>query len=331
MGNKKGQVFPFMILVAVILIVAIAATMYLGEAAFLRIRLANIGDSALINAASSFCRGFNQMRIIHKQLLLNHMKFQIELLIKGAYANKLVALEDIIVGHLLWWEAQYNLYKQAQQSANDMPKDLRISIYETALGGGLIDEPKIFEPDEYRLDAHGRVEWLDYASYSARPVHYVEVLRQFKRQNKDTWYNMNRLTYSFNKKDKQKVASMPGEISASGPLPNYEAYLDAEVSGLPNYVRAANQWMVLIYFYHLQIPVPPGDLILPGFFPDPWAWIRSIDTDSQNFSLTLRKQDPFRILPFSTRQTNTLLLEHRNRVKIRGNIWLGYDYVLEEP
>ena len=327
--NRKAQITPFMILIIVVLILAIAATMLLGEVAFQRIRLANIADSAVISVASGFCRTLNQIRIIHTKMFLNHIAMQSMLLWHGVWGDGTVAGKFqpyFACARTLHENA--SLYFQARSVANDAAKDLRSSLYEIAFGGALVDEPEPFETSEVIYDnVTGAPVGVNYTRYINRlntnQTTFVRKFRQFKNTEKAQWYTHSKIAYSWNK---AIVGSfIPGKLTNNGlPDTSYDSYLIVNLQNVPSRVSISSMPMVAIYFWLL---CKPYCIVLPGFIFNPFAWIRKISIDNNSFGLTLKKSVPFRRLPFFSRD---VLLTHTNRLRIKGSVWSGYDFRMEQ-
>lgn len=320
--NQKAQIAPFAILVVVVLILAIAAVMLVGEVGFQRIRLANITDSALVSAASKFCQGLNQIRILHTRMLLNYIQMQATLLFSSPYPSKALGYRDAYLMNLYGIQSNYDLFNQANNTAEDMAKDLRVSLYETAFGGALVDEPKPFLESEVTRDANSRVIGLDYDRYTQRDSHFTSTYRSFKSGNRTNWYRNNLLSYSFNK-SKDRVLAGPGSLSAGEPASGYESHLRVEMGDVPEDISVRAQRMVAVFFYC----APHKGCWVPGFVIHPWAWINRIDIGSDSFGLNVQKHLTFSRLPFFPREVD---LNQRSRVRIRGSVWSGYEFRLEQ-
>jgi len=203
--NNKGQVAPLMFLVIGVLILAIGATMIIGEATFNQIRLSNIADTTMISQMASFCRNLNQIRQISigpGGLLVTYVGVQVFLLARGLWAHKGQPLyTGFYISSVL---TSRKLSEQAKKLAASAAKDLRIGIYDSAFGAALIDEPKppidtgnCFAPDpadptrqipvvcadprdELIKDNAGRVWGIDYARYNKRDYYFTRLLRAMK-------------------------------------------------------------------------------------------------------------------------------------------------------
>ena len=335
--NRKAQIAPFMVLVVAVLILAIAATMLIGEAGFQRIRLANIADGTLLSAASNFCQGLNQIRMIHKRMFLNYIQMQVMLLFSPRancpacapcptfmnFCSKALGYEYAWIESLYGIQTSALLYLQARKIAGGMAKDLRVGLYEGAFGGALVDEPKPFLESEVIYDtSSGRVTGLDYTSYIKRDSHFTETWRNFKSENKEGWYGNDMISYSWNKT--QEALAHPGQFNT--PDPSYESYLKVSLQNVPRKVSVKPMPMVLIFFWCKSGAVVCWSFI-PGFVINPFAWIRKIDIGSNNFGLTLEKRLPFRRFPFFGNRD--IDLRHSSRVKIRGSVWTGYEFNME--
>jgi len=210
---RKGQVAPLMVVVIAMLILAIAATMIIGESTFNQIRLNNTADNAMISGITSFCRGLNQIRQISigsGGLLVTYVGVQVHLLTYpgppfGVWHFKgQPLLSGFYISSVL---TSRRLFEQARRLGGSLPKDLRIEVYEGALGAALTDEPKpaidtgdcftsIADPvtgglkeipvacsdgrDEVIKDRQGRVVGIEQARYNQRPYYFAQLLRAFK-------------------------------------------------------------------------------------------------------------------------------------------------------
>jgi len=331
---RKAQVAPFMVVVIAVVILAIAATMLIGELSFQRVRVGNITDSAMISATSAFCRSLNQIRIIHTRMFLNYLQLQTALLAKGIWPNKYVGYAAAIGWSLIGVEMNRQLYAQAKEVTKDMAKNLRIAIYEASFGGALVDEPKPFLESEVDRDPEtNKVIGLDYDAYLLRDSNFTIAYRQFKKDNKDNWYLNNNLAYYFNKSDERMVLNCPGQLQmGGGAVPScrsmdYEAHVSATLRDVPTSVSLSAQKLVVFFLYWRE--AWPAPVISVGFVPHPYAWIRRVDFGNNIFSLNMQKTVPFRRLPFFPRQS--VELQHTARVKVtRGSsgIWAGFSFGL---
>ncbi|MCX5714629.1 MAG: hypothetical protein NT033_07485 [Candidatus Omnitrophica bacterium] len=374
--DKNGQIAPFMVLVMAVLILAIAATVIIGETGFTRLRMANIADSALISGASAFCRNLNSMRPIHNQMLYNYITFQTSMLIQSPFLHKATAYAEAAALTALYVEQSYSLFDDACKIADKMPQELRTSAYDTTLGGALIDEPKPFREvsgvtpyhqvangvpvlpngtsiysvdtcneanlsnwNEVGRDQNGVVNYLDYTKYLQRDSNFMCKYRALKFGNSG-WYNSSSLAYSFNK-SKTGFSAYPGLIALSpdetiiDPATGkrkYEAYLSVRLNNFPDSVDIIPMVMPIVFLYwewcvicYTFACVYQPCFILPGFTVDPFAWIASIDFNS-NFSLTLNRRVPFTRIPFFSQSVE---LQHTSRVNINGSVWSGYDFSIQ--
>lgn len=252
-------------------------------------------------------------------------------------------------GHVIdTYESIYKLHDQAENIANDAPENLRQEIYNGILGGALVDEPKPFiesensEKNEVTRDKQGRIISLDYNKYLQRYSHFQDAYIAFKSSNSrdSSWSNTDSIFYSFNKKGSEATAR-PGVFETgecrecdSG---NYASYLKTNLNDVPSNMEINYQGLPLLYFYqkavnqwcskgHIIYPCCHC-IILPGILYDPYAWISDINIGSNSFGTDITKRLDFRTLLFSAGQP---VVEHRNKVRIKGSVWSGYDFGLEE-
>lgn len=324
--TKKGQVAPFMILIVALLILAIAATMLIGEAAFNRIRLANVVDGALISTASAFCRSLNQIHQISfggGGLLIHYIALQVFLLsTMWPYKGAPLATGFFINSML----ESRRLYREAERIAREAPKDLRINLWDRAFGGGLIDEPKPFLASEVNPDGK-----LDYNAYLNRDSNLTLRWRAYKEaypSDGDAWYKGDLYSYSYNKTKERVVppgtpsGETTGILTQGEPLVGYESYIRTQLNDAPSNVSVRPQRMIMIYFYCAK-----GICGLPGFLYHPYAWIMRINIDHTGFGLSVRKLSYFQRVPFFGRN---VVSEHTNRIRIQGSVWSGYEPRLEQ-
>ncbi|MFH1441994.1 MAG: hypothetical protein ABIH18_08155 [Candidatus Omnitrophota bacterium] len=186
--NKKGQIAPFMVLIMAVLILAIAATILIGEAGFNRLRVANVADGALITATSAFARDLNRIAQIQKGsagLQVTYARILAVLELHTSLCSCVLpsclslgglpplepsmgvpmfpVWENVGMPYIVLLTDMLNinkLYKNAKDIAKDAPEGLRSSLYDASFGGGLIDEPRPFVDtgdkfDYDHLDANG--------------------------------------------------------------------------------------------------------------------------------------------------------------------------------
>lgn len=310
-----------MFLVIIVIIVAIVATMIIGETGYTRVRMANIADGAVISGAAGLCRTLNQIRMIHKQLFLNYIKTQVMLLV----ASFMGVFQVKPMGYIFAWtlslwgiQQSYELFSQAEDLADSATKDLRGGLFESCLGGALIDEQKPFRLSEVVRDAQGRISGLDYNAYLNRDSNFTTKFRALKTGG---WYGAGSHTYYWNRS--KDVVTYPGGFT---PPAVYDSYLTVQLNGVPSSIDVEAMPMILIFlFCQPCFPTVPC-CYWPGFVINPWAWIRSVDLDSDSFGVTITKSSPFRKLPFFPQD---VVLSHTNQVHVSGSVWSGFDFRME--
>ena len=355
--NKKSQVAPFLVLLIAVLLLAIVATMLIGEAAFIKIRMGNAADGALLTASSSYCRSLNQIRQIKGSLEVNQWflqsflfahrttccgvvvagwKFKGEPLASGTYINTMLTNKQ--------------LYDTAKSLANNSVKELRSDIYDGIFGSGLIDEPKPFLGSEVTRDAQNRVVNFDFKEYLKRDPRLTLVMRQFKKDNYDGWYKNSSLTYYFSK-NKDKVLPLLndlGEPSALGlttfkaeAAPDVfpgsdanalDAYFNVTMAGFPQSVSVESAIWPLVYFIWKEVPcIGCCCVVMPGFIPNPYSSLRmsinpeSGEDDGKHLEVDVAKSAPYKVI-FFERQIKT---EHKSKVYIKGSITSGFEPKME--
>ncbi len=357
-----------MIVIAGVIILAIAATMLLGEVGFARVRMANVADGALLSAASGFCRSLNQIKKISLGaggLMTHYVALQAYLLIRIStcwmctiVAPTCLKLTPIMYG---WqWFGQplitpffiqsmletHELKEQADKLAENAAEGLRKGLFNSVLGGALIDEQKPFLAGEVTKDLRGRIVRLDYDSYIDRDSHLdtqFDSIRASLKNADSASYVWNKLYWKEKYRDTSgnlvAVRNTPGVIEVGGcgscSSDQWGSYLIENLQGVPHNVDNQYQFMPLIYFFHKPIvtplPTPPYCACMcipfPMIIPDPWAWIKKISIDSTSFGINLVKRLDFRDLMFFRRQQ---VISHTNRVRIRGSVWSGFDFNLEQ-
>ncbi len=154
--NNKGQVMPFLVLLIAVLLLAIAATMLIGEAAYNKVRLSNVADGALISGASGYARSLNQLRQINNSMYLAWITASVEIMFSRMATGCSTCIKPPIA---IWADyaqpltdpsvimSYYNskqAYDQAKEIAKNIAKDLRSGLYDSVFSGALTDEPKPF-------------------------------------------------------------------------------------------------------------------------------------------------------------------------------------------
>lgn len=323
---NRGQVAPFMILVVAVLILAIAATMLIGEAGFQRIRLANVADAALISSASDLCRSLNQIRTINRVMLSNYCRLAAQMMSRiypTKEAGQAKALELASIGIY----SNRQLFKQAQDLAEDTIKKFRVALYDGVLQSGLVDEPKPFKPGEVTRDPNNpdRITGLNYDAYTQRPTHFTEQYRSIKKQG--GWYNNHLISYSFNKSKQRILAKEMGRLGFTEPDTGFESYLRAEFINAPTNISVELAPAYIIVFRYWDKTTDPPHVSY-GIIPHPWPWLREIRLDSDTFGFALRKGFSLKgMLLFAQHKVE---LEHRNRIHIFGNVGSPFRFQMEE-
>jgi hypothetical protein len=267
--NKKGQVAPFFVMVMAVLLLAIAATMVVGEVAFNRVRLANVADGALISAASGLCRSLNYIKQLSfgpNGLLIHYVSLQTYLGTRGFKGTDCYGCDNYLP--CTWdYKAQplasgyfimsmlesKRLYEEAEHTADAAAKDLPIKLYDLAFGGGLIDEPKPVidqlgnnadnpeSPDEINRDAKDKPIKLAADKYLNRPTRFTLNYRAFRKAAPGAWYRNEMLFYSFNKSRDKVIRNLnsdgtpivdPNTIKAAEPAPVRSNYCGDDESCL---------------------------------------------------------------------------------------------------
>ena len=313
----------FMILIIVILLLAIAASYVVGEASFQKVRVINVLDSILISEASELCRSLNMVRQIHNAMFLNYLSTQVAVLaVSFDECPDVWAKVLAIVAVPFFQNAQ--LASQAEEIVEESGEGIRGDIYDACLGG-LVDEPTPFLESEIIKDKSGRIIGIDYKKYLERVEEEGSVFEknylEFKKTHSN-WYKYAKLTYYFNK-SKQKVLEREGVLLPEDNLPNYnyESYVRVNLREVPTDVDISTQTMPLIFFCLVKgIPIPQ---VLP--FPN--AWIRRVELDTNYIRAQVEKYISFKRFSLFPKEVT---LTHAARIRIRGSIWSGYDFVLEE-
>ncbi len=347
-GNK-GQVFPFMIIIVVVILLAISATMLLGEVGFNRIRLSNVIDAAVLSPTSGFCRALNQIvKISYGDggLLQKYIALQVFFLkpflpaicpctgVPFYFTWQYIWSPFIQPFYIQTLIEIFQLYESAEDIADKAPEDLRKGIYDRALGGALIDEPKPFLASEVTRNSQGKIIALNYDAYLDRDSNFDVTYRA----RKSSLWSGNRATYAWNKK--YWINKAAGTFHGAGVLEtdcgscsdaDYGSYLDVNLVDVPSSVDISAQFMPLFYLWLKVIPIPyaPGCICfpLPGFAFDPYAWITSIDIDHKSYGIRALKKLDYKDLTFFGRQP---VISHQNKVRIYGSPETGYDFGMEQ-
>jgi len=332
----KAQVAALMVLAIVIVILAVGATMLIGELGYQKIRLANTADAAIISAATELARTLNLIRQTHYRLLLNHIRIQVMLLARLIWTSKGEAVA-FAIGYVEGLKRGQQLVDQAKDMANDTPKNIRTALLERVFGSQ-VDEIK-----PYYRNASGN---LDVERYSKEETAFTKTFRNFKKgqgayagnalAGKDHWYFNDTLSYSWNrtvrKIGEDQKDLVPGTLVIGDAEPvaesggkKYDSYLQAKLITAPTRVRVKTQGMVLFFFWAC------GPSTCPGFLYNPYAWINRVTIEPGNqFGLQVRKL-PFRKFPYFMKEDSPNSgkeIKHENKVNISGNIWSGYEFRL---
>lgn len=327
--KKKAQIAPFMILVIGVLLLAVAATMLIGEIGFSRIRLVNVADGALISSASSFCREINQIRVIKNQMRLNYISLVARSLktIYKPYTNFWQGVKEIYgdASNLMGILGNYQLFENAKDLADDAVKNLRKSLYDSCLGAGLIDEPKPFLSSEIKWEDNqpgGRIIGLDLEAYSKRDSHFESLYRSLRKT--DGWEGNALISYSFNKKKDEFLApDGKGKFNFGEPDHRYQSYLKVKLD-VPLKVKVRAKVRPILFFWEWK--KGKTRYIFPGSVLHPWAEM-DLKVINESVGLTVEKKYFFKNLPFFGRD---VVLKHTNRARITGGGTRVFDFTVEK-
>jgi len=351
MRKKDGQVFPFMIIIVIVILLAISATMLLGEVGFNRIRLSNVIDAAILSPTSGFCRALNQIvKISYGDGGLFQKYIALQIFFFKPFFPAICPCPGNGTFRFVWqfiWSPFiqpfyiqtlieiFQLYESAEDIADKAPEDLRKGIYDRALGGALIDEPKPFLESEVTRDSNGKIIALNYDAYLDRDSHFDLAYRAVKSslwQSDSASYAWNK-KYWKNKSTTEKYAEgvlQPGGCTACSDSA-YGSYLDVNLQSVPRNVSISGQFMPLFYLWLKVIPTccPPSCfcIFLPGMGFDPYAWISNIDIDNKSYGLNVLKKLDYKDLTFFGRQPQ---IKHQNKVRIYGSVETGYEFGMEQ-
>jgi len=359
--NNKGQVAPFLVMLIAVLLLAIVATMLIGEGAFNKIRAGNIGDGTLISASSSYCRSLNQLVVIKGGMWSN------ALFMAGViYSRKPFRCCSFVVGPGVWHNKaepfangsiingimQSNeLHKQAEQIKNSVIRTLRSGLYDGVFSGGLIDEPKPFLQNEVNYNAEGKITGFNFDDYTIRDSRLTINIRAYKRDNpahtppeSTDWYMKNSLVYYYNKTKEEVLAQLDNEgkplpgktgYTFTPPDPSIisEAYLKVTLKDVPTGLNVLYIPFPIVFGTAKEVWHPCGFGMccscVPGIgvVPVPYASITSINPSGGlwKFGIDMERSVPYKVLFFS-RQLKT---ENKSRIWIRGNINSGYEPKME--
>jgi len=324
--NKRSQVLPFMVLIMIVLILAIAASYVIGESGFQKVRIMNVVDSAVISSTSQLARALNSVKAVNKGILMNYISTQsAALAIAGGPCSKVIPKFFLIIGE--GFLRFYQLYNGAEDILEESIKSARQSLYDSCLGG-LVDEPTPFLESEVERDEKGRVISIDYKNYLKRideeGTTFEKNYLNFKRNDK-SWYKAKELTYYFNK-SKKKVLEREGMLLKGATSPNYdyENYVKVNLKRAPTEAHISVQWLIVISWCELELSF--GTITIPLIAPFP-AWIRSVDLDTEYVEAEVEKYISFKNFSLFPKEAK---LKHTARAKIKGNIWTYYDFVLEK-
>jgi uncharacterized protein (UPF0333 family) len=349
LNNKKAQIAPFLVLILVAVILAIGATFLIGEFSSQKTRLIITTDSALISAGTRLARALNLVRQIHFRMLLNYAQLQIALLARGVWSSKAEAIWAAI-NYAIGIEKSKNMYEQAKKVVEEMPKDIRVKLFD-ALLQNLIDEPKPFPCAQY--DDAGKCVKIDYEKYLEEDSIFGKTFLACKKGDLNItgcgnkWYMNNMISYSWNKRTKDVCIEyagdkcirtqqkfIEGDLSIGEPTEEkggekYDSYLKVELINAPTSISIRPQRFVLFFLWAC------GPKVCPGFLPHPYAWISKVNVfPSKQFGVRVTKL-PFRSFPYfiSDKENNEEKnkkpeLIHESIIAIRGSVTSGYEVKL---
>ncbi len=314
--KNKAQIVPLMIILIAILILAIPATIMIGEVGLQRVRLVNTVDSTLISAGSEVCLAFNQIRLVNKGLYEGFWTTQCALWFGGIWLTKSPPITMATVGIT----TAYSKFLQAKEVASNLSEqiDLQGFLYDRCFESGLIDELNSFEETEVKRDKGGKIVKLLYDEYYKRKAPFPKEYENFKKKEGVNWKKHNTLRYSFNKNVKRdgntkKPMRADGVMNLGAELPEYDSYVQVELVDMPSEPISIKMKMRIIAFSFLYAtPKPPW--VMPCFVPHPWAWIRKIELNfgsGNNFRVSVTKKTPL----FGGRSVK---LRHSNNIEIDG-------------
>ncbi len=368
--NNKGQVTPFLMLLLGVLLLAIVATMLIGEAAYNKIRLSNVADGALISSASGYSRSLNQLRQIKLAMELNHFAMQMTLLFVprggiglpdnsyrgcstcGGWVIPLWCGKGCPFTYPSFTQAYIRagqVFEQAEDIAKNMAKDLRSGLIDGVFSGALTDEPKPFLEAEVSRDASsGRVIGFDFDSYAIRESRSTLILRAFKAADYDGWYLNNTLSYYYSKHKEKALSLIDNQGKPIDPL-NYiatmvppsvfpapdgsgtEAYLTMTMHGVPTAVTVEAVPKILIYIWGKCAGWPtPVCIPLPGIIPNKYSSLR-INVQADEGDGYHFGMKVAKSVPYKVIFFERQLeTVHKNKVWIRGGLSQGWEPKLEE-
>ena len=331
MQKNKGQISPFMVGVVAILILAITATLLLGEFAYQKVRIMTTVDSALISSATRLARALNMVRQYHFRMLLNYIRVQTMLLAAGIWPSKAVAVVAAM-GYAQGIITSAQMYSQAKKIVENVTDNTRKNLFERILGS-LIDEPVIakYKPLNVKLSDGQEIVLDSWDIDSDQESPFVEKFRDFKK-NVPGWAGNNMLSYSWNRRLNSDKNFIEGNISIGEPLyeragKRYDAYASVTLNNVPTHISIRPQRMILFFIWWCN------KSICPGFLPHPWAWISSITISPSNtFGVNVKKR-PFRTFAYFISENTPeekKVITHNSTITITGNVWSGYDIKLQE-
>jgi len=345
---KKGQIAPLMVIVVVVVILAIGATVLVGELGYQKVRLANTVDAGLISSATDLTRSLNLVRQTHFGMLMNHVRLQASMFVpilvwpdkSSAYNHAYNAsFGPLSIG--IYTSMQ--MFDKAKEVVAEVPKNMRSAMIERVMSG-LIDEPKAYH---YKT---GTTE-LDMDRYiNETETPFQETYRDYQTAKnafagngyagKDNWYKNNRagdsfaLSYSWNKTVNQDKSFTKGTlVPAAKPLllkngRAYDSYLMMQMNDVPTEIKVKAQPMVLFFLFQC------GPSVCPGFFPNPWAWISRVSISPGNSYGLVVQERPFLQFPYfmpKDRLNKLKEVRQMGRIGITGSIWSGYEFKLISP
>ncbi len=192
--GKKGQIFPVLIVIAVILIIVALITANLGKVSLDRLNCIQGADAGALAGISDFTCGYNKASWAHFSMELVSIAIQIYLLIPMGYTcYGLRSIWAFAAGLF-----NYNMYDWAYKVVRGYSEAVRKDAYYYALINAGIDDKYKWDPDEsqYRDKPHPDESWEHWTNLKSAFSKWLNDLA-------DGWEDASSLSYEWQNQSKQ--------------------------------------------------------------------------------------------------------------------------------
>ena len=303
--GKKGQIFPILIVIAVILIIAALISANLGKVSLDRLYCIQGADAGAIAGVSDFTCGYNKAHLAHIAMLAVSVVIQtylaIPLCINCVQSRAAWALAAGMFNRRVyeWADAMVRGYSEAAR------KD---AYYHAFINAGIDDKYK-YDAGQYRDKPHLNETWEHWTSLKSAFSKWLNDLP-------DGWGNASSLTYRWTGQNGPETGDKSVTVNCESSPPEDLGYQAWALIGIYCIVITVSYVTFCIY-----VPIPHPPIPFHAFLHSPsQKWVRI--TIQRNY------QEETKNLGFwSVRHPET---QATARVRMTGSISSGFDFELEE-